>query len=361
MSKIIQIIPQLPPSVNGLGDYALNLARQLRQDFDIETHFIVGDPSWTGARQIEDFSISKVTAHKPSNLLSILANYSSTILLHYVGYGYAKRGCPKWLVDGLQIWRTANSQRRLVIMFHEIYAFGPVWTSSFWLSSLQKNLAARLTKVSDRCLTSMQKYAEILHHLSQNQQNFITNVPVFSTIGEPQFFPPLAKRSRQLIMFGRQHNRLQVYQHSLKALKQVCQALAIEKIYDIGIPTGLNLSKLTQIPIVEMGVMQAEDLSNLLLQSIAGFCMVPPSEFLAKSTIFAAYCAHGMIPISTRASSNIIDGLEASKHYWVVDDYSQQISLDVAQKIADHAHAWYQTHSLSIQAKIFATHLEHLA
>lgn len=49
MIKIIQIVPQLPPAINGLGDYALNLARQLRQDFAIETHFVVGDHSWTGA------------------------------------------------------------------------------------------------------------------------------------------------------------------------------------------------------------------------------------------------------------------------------------------------------------------------
>jgi len=40
---IIQIIPKLPPAINGLGDYALNLAGQLK-DYKIKTHFVVCDP-----------------------------------------------------------------------------------------------------------------------------------------------------------------------------------------------------------------------------------------------------------------------------------------------------------------------------
>ena len=50
---IIQIVPRLPPSVDGLGDYALSLAFQMRQDFGIETHFIVGDQKWVGDAHIE--------------------------------------------------------------------------------------------------------------------------------------------------------------------------------------------------------------------------------------------------------------------------------------------------------------------
>lgn len=359
--KIIQIVPQLPPSINGVGDYALNLARQLRQDFNIETHFIVGDRSWTGAIEIENFSISQVTNCSAKNLVSILSNQPLDILLHYVGYGYAKRGCPIWLVDGLQKWRANNSQRRLITMFHEISASGPVWTSAFWLSSLQKNLAARLTQLSDHCITSRQNYAEILCRLSQNKPNSITTLPVFSNIGEPEFIPPLEKRPRRLIVFGHPNSRLQVYQQSLKALEEICHALEIEEICDIGVPTGLVMSELTKVPIVEMGVMQAAELSNILLQSIAGFLRFPPPEYLAKSGIFSAYCAHGLLPILTCSSPKIIDDLEANKHYWVTDDHNQQISLDVAQAIANNAHAWYQTHSLSVQAKIFSHYLEHRA
>ncbi|MFZ4728709.1 MAG: glycosyltransferase family 1 protein, partial [Pseudanabaena sp.] len=70
---------------------------------------------------------------------------TSPVLLHYVGYGYAKRGCPVWLVDGIQRWKNLYPDRLLVTMFHELHASGtPPWTSSFWLSPLQKNLVTRL-------------------------------------------------------------------------------------------------------------------------------------------------------------------------------------------------------------------------
>jgi len=53
----ISIVP-LPPEIDG-GDYALSLARQLRLDFGIEMHFIVCDPTWAGATEIEDFRLTK--------------------------------------------------------------------------------------------------------------------------------------------------------------------------------------------------------------------------------------------------------------------------------------------------------------
>ncbi|HEY9614838.1 MAG TPA: glycosyltransferase family 1 protein, partial [Allocoleopsis sp.] len=103
--KIIQIVPTLPPAIDGLGDYALNLARQLRQGFAQETHFVVGNPAWEGERTIEGFPITVLPKRSGAAVLSSLLKVCSSpapVLLHYVGYGYAKRGCPLWLVDGLQ-------------------------------------------------------------------------------------------------------------------------------------------------------------------------------------------------------------------------------------------------------------------
>jgi hypothetical protein len=67
-------------------------------------------------------------------------------------------------------------------MFHELYAFGPPWTSSFWLSALQKNLAMRLARLSDRILTSRQNYAKSLYDLSSGKHTQIPTLPVFSTL-----------------------------------------------------------------------------------------------------------------------------------------------------------------------------------
>ncbi|MHC5830485.1 MAG: glycosyltransferase family 1 protein, partial [Nostoc sp.] len=61
LTHITSIVPRLPPAIDGVGDYALNLARQLRKDFNIQTHFIVGNPTWTGAAEIEGFPVSQIS------------------------------------------------------------------------------------------------------------------------------------------------------------------------------------------------------------------------------------------------------------------------------------------------------------
>jgi len=357
--QIISIVPNLPPAIDGVGDYAFNLARQLRQDFGVKSHFIVGNPRKIEVREIEGFSVIQVPEHSATKLLSILQhNYqqTTTVLLHYVGYGYAKRGCPFWLINALEKWQNASVNCTLVTMFHEVYASGPIWASSFWLSPLQKNLAIRLSRLSDRCLTSKQGYAQILYELSAGKQIKIPTLPVFSNIGEPEKVPPLIDRPRRLVVFGAASNRRRVYQRSRLALERTCQELKIEEILDVGPPTDFAISSVNGIPLVAMGKKTAPEISTIMLNSIAGFFDYH-TEYLAKSTIFAAYCAHGLIPIGTFYSEKQVDGLEAGKHYWLADSSVDKLTWEVGQAIANNAYAWYQNHNLSAQANVFFTHL----
>lgn len=355
--EIIQVVPKLPPAIDGLGDYALNLARQLRQEFNQETHFVVGDPNWHRERDIEGFPISVLPKRSGAAVLSCLSQMDASpasVLLHYVGYGYAQRGCPVWLVDGLQRWRTTGVNRFLVTMFHELYAFGPPWTSSFWLSPLQKNLARHLARLSDRILTSRQNYAQSLHTLSRSKHSQISTLPVFSNIGEPDQVSSLAQRERCIVVFGSPSNRRRVYRESWAELQLTCELLGIEEIWDIGSKTGLNLSTVNGVPIRELGERSAAEISGLLLKSLAAFFNYTP-EFLAKSTIYAAYCAHGLLPVSHVGSSVSVDGIIEGKHFWTPHHQTEGLkSLESLQAIADQAHAWYQTHNLSVQAQTFA-------
>jgi hypothetical protein len=72
-SSVIAIVPRLPPLIDGVGDYALNLARQLRKDFNIQTRFVIGDPTWNSAEEFEGFPVSKVSDRSPAALLTLLA------------------------------------------------------------------------------------------------------------------------------------------------------------------------------------------------------------------------------------------------------------------------------------------------
>ncbi len=357
LAHITAIVPRLPPAVDGLGDYGLNLALQLRQDFGLVTDFVVGNPHWAGATSVEGFAVKQVAVQSAAALLDLHKSEShscATVLLHYVGYGYAKRGCPVWLVEGLERWREVASNRCLVTMFHEIYAFGPIWTSQFWTSPLQRNLAARLAFRSDHCFTSNQGFAELLYQLSQGKHTKIPTLPVFSNVGEPDYIPPLVERPRRLVVFGGRGPRSRVYERSHLALERTCRDLEIEEIFDIGPSLGFEIRSVNGTPVVSLGVKTAQEISIMLSSSVAGFFDYY-SEFLAKSTIFAAYCAHKLIPIGVFYEGQNVDGLEVGKHYWLADQHQDAMSLSAVQVVADNAHAWYQNHNLSANARAFAT------
>jgi len=356
---ITAIVPRLPPSVDGLGDYGLNLAQQLRQDFGLVTDFVVGEPNWSNQAFVKGFAVKQVTERSSAALLELLPNdqhLRTTVLLHYVGYGYAKRGCPVWLVEGLERWRKAADSRRLVTMFHEVYAFGAIWTSQFWTSPLQRNLAARLVRLSDHCVTSKQGYAEIISKFSQGKHSTIPALPVFSNVGEPEHLPRLVDRPRRLVVFGGRGPRNLVYQRSRLALQLTCRELEIEEILDIGPALDFEIEPVNNIPVVCLGVKPAQEISSLLSNSVAGFLNYH-TQFLAKSTIFAAYCAHRVLPIGIWYEGQNVDGLEAGKHYWLGDKYQHTMNLSARQIVANNAYAWYQTHKLSVQAHAFMTYL----
>ena len=352
--KIIQIVPRLPPAIDGIGDYALQLACQLRHHFQIDTHFVVGDPRWQGNLEIEGFKISQVSQCSPEAIQYQLQSSTTTVLLHYVGYGYAQKGCPWWLIKGIRNWRQSYSQGKLITMFHEIAALGrPIWTSAFWLSGLQVFLAKSLVKISDCLVTSKQSYAQMLQELSNHSHDNIPHLPVFSTVGELQQFLPLVQRQRRAVIFGGWANRQRVYQQSSVQLTYACQRLNIEVIWDLGEVKGELPQQVEGIPLVSLGRLSVEEISDILADSFLGFFDYNPA-FLGKSTIFAAYCAHGVLPVAAYGTKNTIDGINAGKHYWVANPSTKQLSWEQDwQGIANCAYAWYCTHDLFTQVKTF--------
>ena len=357
-TQITAIVTGLPPAIDGVGDYAWYLARQISQDFDIGTEFVVGNPAWQMTEEVNQFEIQQVSKRSPSELLKLLQN-SSIVLLHYVGYGYAKRGCPIWLVDGLEKWRRDNDKKYLLTMFHEVYAYSPnILSSQFWTSPLQRNLAQRLVQLSDRCLTSKEGYAEIITKLSRGKHPNVLSLPVFSNVGEPkpEQLRPLSQRSKRLVIFGGRGTRSRVYQRSLFALERTCRELQVEEILDIGPPLDLELPLINQTSVKSLGVKRTQEISQRLSDSIVGFFDYS-LEFLAKSTIFAAYCAHRLLPVGVFYSGKETDGLKAGKHYWIGDTHPEPMSLIPGQLVGDNAYRWYQEHQLSTQAQVFVNYL----
>ncbi len=282
--------PRLPPANDGVGDYAVHLARQLNREFGLETRFIVCDPTWEGSGEIHGFPVRRLSRHSAASLKRHLT--ANPALLHFVNYGYEKRGCPVWLLEGLLQWKRRAPAARLVTMFHELYAFGPLWRSSFWLSPVHRMLAARLCRLSDAGVTSMRRYADRLAGWDETKTGEIPALPVFSNIGEPAHVPPLAARRRRMVVFGGKWLRTRAYTVSLDKLKAACRMSDIQEVVDVGPELDFRLPELG-VPVAALGKRETGEISQVMLNSRAGFIDYPPA-YLAKSTVFASYCAHGL-------------------------------------------------------------------
>jgi hypothetical protein len=79
--------------------------------------------------------------------------------------------------------------------------------------------------------------------------------------------------------------------------------------------------------------------SDVLSTAVAGF-VAYHSGCLAKSSIFAAYAAHGVAPITSEDHLSEADGLIAGTHYLVAGSADSSM----LQPVASAANRWYQGH-----------------
>lgn len=321
MVRIVQVVPSLPPPAEGVGSYALALAEALERQ-GVATHFVAG---------------ATLPRPQAASLTAALEEAGpKAVLLHYANYGYQRRGLPQWLAEGLREWRARGPGRRLVTFFHEVWASGPPWRSSFWLLPFQQSLAAALVRQSAVVATSLEVYQGMLQPWAGEAE--IPLLPVFSTVGEPAEPPPLTERARRIVVFGGAGVRRRAWGPYLSALTEAARALGAEEVCDVGSPVELPPA-VGGIPVRGLGVLSGEEVSRLLLDSAAGFLAYPP-DFLPKSTIFAAYAAHGVLPVCAWERHPA-----SPAPYW-------NGSGD-PQAIATAARDWYAEHSLERQAAFF--------
>src|SRR3954447_6479635 len=116
---VLQVLPHLPGSYDGVGDYALTLAERLRDDHGLVTVFAVAGE--TSVNERAGFQVL-------SGLTSLSYAPCHHVVLHYANYGYHTRGVPRALVKVAKE-RRGRIPGRWVTIFHELYASGPPWRS----------------------------------------------------------------------------------------------------------------------------------------------------------------------------------------------------------------------------------------
>ncbi|MCP2731661.1 glycosyltransferase family 4 protein [Limnofasciculus baicalensis] len=350
---IIQIVPRLPPYTDGVGDYALRLADKLLKDHRLSTHFLVFQDGLQIDPIINGFSATVIPAHTTDAFLSVLPTDIEGILLHYSNYPYLKGkfDAPFWLVDAL---RAARKQRqiKLVVMFHELPRLK--WKNISVLNPIQSIVSRRLARLASTIITDSGKFKA---KLSEWVNYPVTCIPDFSTVGEPENIPTLDQRERRIVIFG-SSDRHRVYQNALPRLLETCKILGITEICDIGKSLDLNPSDFPGIRLIQMGFQSAEAISQLMLNSWAGcFDYTRFPGDLGKSTVFAAYCAHGLIPLGTQYNPSEADGIKMNENYLVMGEHLRQLNSSQLQTIADNAHQWYKPHCQMENAKVFASHI----
>ncbi len=290
---ILQIVPRAPGSREGVGDYAQTLAKGLRQTSGAETTFIAAHPA------------------KGTDILSPLSAISdeewrrhpaTAIVLHYVNYGYHPRGVPWWLPKKLDRIQQLTGGR-LITIFHELYASGSWRQSAFWLRPLQKRIARALAQRSTACIVSSATLAEQLHQLAPAARVIVR--PVVSNFGEPALSPDqiAARDPQRWVICG----GTELVRRSLRSF-----LAAVPGKVELFVVGGAECTELRQqlddahyLPNVDAKV-ASDILASCAFGWIDYFTHADvPTAAVLKSTAFAAYCAHAVIPVFPAPGSPI--------------------------------------------------------
>lgn len=285
-----------------------------------------------------------------SRLEQMAGNRPCTLLLHYSGYGFHPRGLCRWLLREVEGARQAMGARlRIVTMFHELFAFGPPWRSAFWLVGMQASIAARLARASDAVWTNSQ------HHMNRLKQMVRAGTPVqvqpvFSTIGETLVVPAMTSRQRRLVVFGSAPTRSRALQ-KLPRHAACLRAQGIDEVLEVGSGTAVA-GQHPGLRQRRFGRVDEQALRDLLATSM--YALIDyPSVHLGKSSVFAAYAAHGCVVLNTAEPGPDADGLRAGVHHHWLGQADNRWHTE-PQAIADAVRQWYAQHAIAVQAREFA-------
>lgn len=362
---VLQIIPRLPGTLDGVGDYALNLAKALHAYDGRKTVFIVAQrtavASSEGFRVISGLSESSFEAG---------GEECDDVILHYVNYGYQERGVPFSLRTFARRLRQ-QLRGRWLTNFHELYAWGPPWKSAFWLRPVQVKIARDLIDISDACFVSNPTIEQAIREYDSSQKTYLA--PVLSNLGEPKLidFSDLSPRKWAIcggtVLVARS---LASFQHIQGAIPASYAPRQLEVIGGRDNRTTRDL-----VESVNNGApgltchyhpeVRPERASELLSQcSFAwldyfGAGKMWPGMIL-KSGSFAACCAHGVVPVlSHQEGPFAVDGATFPGPYFIVPGAVSLPSLKSLQAIRQDIHEWYQAHASS--ARLARVYTEALA
>lgn len=339
--RLIQIVPRLR-RYDGVSDYALGLADALSAHHGTTSIFIEAGTQPGGAVPMSG-ELHRCPAGSVAGLAMALgragaAKPDARVLLHYVGYGYAKRGAPLWLVRSIRESRRVL-RYRLGVVFHELYAGGRPWQSSFWLSGLQQILSRRLALECDGILLTREGNRNWLRLAGVLAGKRVEVLPAPSAVGEPASVERPGARDAALVVWGGGGVKRTVYGERWGDVQRFCAARGVVRIEDIGVPA--QAYPRSPIELRVHGLLPTADVAAVLGRSRFGLA-VYPQAFLAKSSVLAAYAVHGTVPVVLgEPCAEVMDGLVPDRHFlWLRASGTRDLD-EVAGAMRD----WYRGHT----------------
>jgi hypothetical protein len=285
--------------------------------------------------------------------------------LHYVNYGYNVRGIPIWLPSLLRRLRQTN-EARLVTVFHELYAAGSWRQSAFWLRPIQKRIARSIAKLSAISIVSNETQRAQLEQLAPEAHILVQ--PVMSNFGEPSLTrADLTGRDahRWLVCGGNE-----LLQRSLASFSHhrafVPEPYKPKEILVVG---GVDCSQIRALleafPEVRTTYHPQVDAARAAeIISTCSFAWIDyfhrpgiATATILKSTIFAAICAHGVIPVFPQNGSPIQLGEDRLPGPYFAAKAESHLPAEAERiQIAQSFHEWYCRNASSEHlAQIVAT------
>ena len=356
-SPVLQIIPRISDQPDGVTDYALNLAKALLTNYDLRTVFATAERSQ--ASQKDGFEIAALT--------NVQALPARSLILHYVNYGYQRRGLPFSLVAALRQLRQRCSGRILVI-FHELFASGPLWKSEFWLEPLQKKIACDVARLADGRLVSSESMREMLNNLAPGLDAIVHPIP--SAFGEPVIdVDQLGERDNQrwLICGG-----TQVIERSLRSFlgifNAIPNAVAPKELLVVG---GMENPEVRRMLMTRPDIrseyhpaVSAEKALQILSTCAFGWLDYFTSrkakpDLLLKSSSFANMCANAVVCVMPQASGAIsLAGDALPGPFAIADDEVRLPSANDRSAVGHAIYEWYHRHaSIASLAQVVAEKL----
>lgn len=350
----VQIVPLFQPVIDGVGDYALSLARHVQRSSGQPSRFVVVDPLWRQGAGDCEFPINGPTGFSSDALIAEIGEARS-LVLHYVGYAFHRKGIPFWLVKALK--RATAQGAQLVTVFHEIWSSGPPWRSVFYLSPLQKWLVAEILKLSRHAFSST-RWA--VAELSKLKPGAVTLLPIPSSLC-PDGSPPRRSRTAapwRPIFFGQAWTRLP----AVRRHQSLIQTLREKNLLDAALVLGKGASADSPSPdIVELRRFLPDEQIRILGERThagaadcfqdADFCLTQhPVRDACKSSAVMSAIACGcpvVFPESNEAFPLALDQhfLSCDGSASGIQRFCESIQAGRLPAIAARASEWYRANA----------------